>query len=72
MKVTYKILAITDSYGNEWANVVNEMSDTVQVYGIHSADGSYFYFENEARFLPAVCEASGLACVVRDRTESLP
>lgn len=72
MRVEFKIFAITDSHGNKWANAVNEVSDTVQVYGIYLADGAYFHFEDEARFLPNVCARNGLDCVVYDRAELLP
>lgn len=46
-KTEFILITITDTIGNIWKEVVSDLGDTVQVYGLHTDA----YFESEAYHL---------------------
>jgi hypothetical protein len=55
-----------DQFGNDWSALVDDTSDTVQVYDLLCADGSYFSFDSEVHRLENDCKGLGISWSVTE------
>lgn len=69
--VTYYILVVQDKRGTFWSGVVNEMGDTIQVYGLSTPEGAPLYIESEAYHVESWCKDNGLLYALRSRQEEV-
>lgn len=67
----YFMIAIEDQHGHGWAEVVNEMGDTVQVSGLQDSQGRNAWFESEAYHLRSWCQERGLFYYVKEVSEDV-
>lgn len=56
----YHRVAVMDTHGNVWTGIINDWSDTTQVWGMKNAEDDPIYFEAEGYYISTWAHSSGL------------
>jgi len=67
-KIDFHVFGVMDSHNNTWGGILEDLADSIQVYGIRNVDGELLHFESDGYHLYTWCKDNALTLV--DETHS--